>query len=388
MTRFPVCESYSGAVTLFRMETQKKSQALPTFLPPSPPPPPMLVPSSLRVVLPRIRVYMACVWLMICHALLTLVGRYPSADSVPSKPSAANPPVAPCKPRSPMKSRPSVPRPKPTMSASSCIPTANVESSLSTAGSNAMAVVSRGETSQLAGASTRSVDVLAKPPKTNSHRRCSSMYGETVESHLYDCLIKAIRRQEPASVKNLLTSAKSQEALIDLLNRTDDQQGLTPLQHAVHQRQYEVTKLILESIPAPEAREKICCSPGATKNRYTPIHIASMKGDCDIMYLLLKHGACPNSLTKLCATPLHLAASKGHTAACQLLLEHGANVNAATKTESTALLSAVHHKSLEMVQLLVGYGANPKITAQVRIETHTSLHHVHPSSHTQHLSLD
>lgn len=255
----------------------------------------------------------------------------------------------------------------PTISTSSCMPNSTQlpESSRSAAGSARVTLVSRQDHANL-GTSTRSVDVLSKPPVSQKHRRCSSMYGtedDIEQSRFFGCLIKAIRRHEHNSVRNLL-SGMSSDAKLAVLKRTDPQQGMTPLHFAVQERLYDVVEELVSSVESDKERKELVSSPGATVNSYAPIHIAAIRGDCDILCLLLRNGASPNSTSKLAATPLHLAASKGHTAACRLLLENGSDVNAATKTGNTALMSAVHNKNTEMVELLVTYGANPKITTQ------------------------
>eukprot|EP01055_Gregarina_sp_Pseudo9_P000278 Gregarina_sp_Pseudo_9__277@NODE_1178_length_1811_cov_119_061512_g1104_i0_p1_GENE_NODE_1178_length_1811_cov_119_061512_g1104_i0NODE_1178_length_1811_cov_119_061512_g1104_i0_p1_ORF_typecomplete_len384_score101_75Ank_2/PF12796_7/8_7e05Ank_2/PF12796_7/4_6e16Ank_2/PF12796_7/2_2e23Ank_2/PF12796_7/1_6e10Ank_4/PF13637_6/0_0036Ank_4/PF13637_6/2_7e15Ank_4/PF13637_6/9_6e17Ank_4/PF13637_6/0_0029Ank_5/PF13857_6/0_0022Ank_5/PF13857_6/4e06Ank_5/PF13857_6/1_1e10Ank_5/PF13857_6/5_1e13Ank/PF00023_30/0_051Ank/PF00 len=344
----------------------------------------MHIPSSMLVALPRLRANLVHLFLFVYSYLLHSraarffvkaarscvspqakltkeVPRSPSPVAVKPQSPGALPSLAVSCPKSAYYRRP------PTISTSSCLPSAQMpaESSLSAAGSARATMVSRQDPTNL-GTSTKSVDILSKPPVASTHRRSSSVYGsdDVEQARMFSCLVKAIRRHEHNSVRNLLSSV-STETRLSVLKRCDPQQGLTPLHFAVQERQYDVVNELLLSVEnSDEARRELASSAGATLNSYAPIHIAAIRGDCDIISLLLANGASPNATSKLSATPLHLAASKGHTAACKLLLENGSNVNAATKTGNTALMSAVHNKNLEMVNLLVGFGANPKITTQ------------------------
>lgn len=73
----------------------------------------------------------------------------------------------------------------------------------------------------------------------------------------------------------------------------------------------------------------------------TALHLASIKGQCDIMAVLIKHGMDINCRDFEGHTPLHLAVEGGCLEAVELLVGLGADVNAQTKRGATPLQMAV-----------------------------------------------
>jgi len=77
----------------------------------------------------------------------------------------------------------------------------------------------------------------------------------------------------------------------------------------------------------------------------TALHHAAMRGDADMVSVLLYAGANVRATTRLGGyTPLHLASQRGHEQVIQLLVKAGANPNqptvtGTTPTSSTARLS-------------------------------------------------
>ena len=57
----------------------------------------------------------------------------------------------------------------------------------------------------------------------------------------------------------------------------------------------------------------------------TPLHVAAVRGDTDIVNLLVATGADPNAKGEHGYTPLHEAAAQGHPATVDALLKLGAN---------------------------------------------------------------
>lgn len=75
---------------------------------------------------------------------------------------------------------------------------------------------------------------------------------------------------------------------------------------------------------------------------FTPLHWAALKGDPDIIQLLINHHANPNSSgTKLNLTPLHVAAVANKGSAVGKLIELGANMDTTDLNGQTALDLAV-----------------------------------------------
>lgn len=60
----------------------------------------------------------------------------------------------------------------------------------------------------------------------------------------------------------------------------------------------------------------------------TPLHVAAIRGDVEMVTLLLNAGAEVNAVGEYGDTPLHEAVSQGHSQVVQLLLSHGASKTA------------------------------------------------------------
>ncbi|KAE9388108.1 ankyrin, partial [Gymnopus androsaceus JB14] len=67
----------------------------------------------------------------------------------------------------------------------------------------------------------------------------------------------------------------------------------------------------------------------------TALTQASQEGHCEIVKLLLNHGADKDIPGFKKYTPLIIAAENGHTHVVSVLIENGANVNAQTEDGST-----------------------------------------------------
>ncbi len=95
-----------------------------------------------------------------------------------------------------------------------------------------------------------------------------------------------------------------------------------------------------------------------SKGRGTVLHGAALKGQSDLVELLVKRGAAVNAKDdKYGATPLHLAAYKGHRTVVQILLLAGADVHAKDKEGDTPLdnaLSGGHRDVAELIKTLAG----------------------------------
>lgn len=87
------------------------------------------------------------------------------------------------------------------------------------------------------------------------------------------------------------------------------------------------------------------------------IHAVAQKNTA-IVRLLLEHGADPNLATNTCpSTPLEEAAQVGNETIVRLLLEYGAWVDMVDDMEATALLHAAERGHEEVVRVLLKYGA-------------------------------
>uniref|UniRef100_UPI001AACA070 ankyrin repeat domain-containing protein n=1 Tax=Facilibium subflavum TaxID=2219058 RepID=UPI001AACA070 len=108
---------------------------------------------------------------------------------------------------------------------------------------------------------------------------------------------------------------------------------------------------------------KLLLSYGADVNirnafRETPLHLAALKWDRDIVEVLLKHGADVSAVGSRGFTPLLYAVREGDVEMAALLLDHGADVNVVGSRGFTPLLYAVREGNVEMVALLLDHGAD------------------------------
>ncbi|NXK44454.1 ASB6 protein, partial [Chauna torquata] len=105
---------------------------------------------------------------------------------------------------------------------------------------------------------------------------------------------------------------------------------------------------------------------------YTPLHIAVLRNQPDVVELLVRHGADINRRDRIHeSSPLDLASEEPERLPClQRLLQLGADVNAADKNGKTALLHAlassdgVQIHNTESIRLLLEGGADVRATTK------------------------
>ena len=107
---------------------------------------------------------------------------------------------------------------------------------------------------------------------------------------------------------------------------------------------------------------------GPTGYSETCLIAASRDGDLDLMKILVKHGADPNSPCDSVVPPLVLASFNGDFEAVQLLLDNGADINAVAifreTRGGTAMSNACAKGYVEIARLLLERGADPVIPDQ------------------------
>lgn len=103
----------------------------------------------------------------------------------------------------------------------------------------------------------------------------------------------------------------------------------------------------------------------------TPLHIAAKESLFEIGQLLLAYGADIHTTDAGLCTPLHWSANKGDAKFAQLLLDNNANPNARDLAWSTPLHEATRKNHIHIVKMLMQYQADPyikDICAQSAIE--------------------
>jgi len=134
--------------------------------------------------------------------------------------------------------------------------------------------------------------------------------------------------------------------------------GTSALHHAAMRGDAEMVGVLLSAGANVRATTRL--------GNYTALHLASQRGHDAVIDRLIKAGANPSLPTATGATPLMLAAASGHVPAVKQLLAHKADVD--TKelaNDQTALMFAAAFDRAEVVQLLVEVGANLSLTSKV-----------------------
>ena len=95
----------------------------------------------------------------------------------------------------------------------------------------------------------------------------------------------------------------------------------------------------------------------------TPLYMAALSGDINLVQLLLNHGADPakGARWKDGDTALHKAASGGHVDVIELLIEAGVNPNIRNTNRETPLHHAAVFARPESVRSLLSLGADPLV---------------------------
>nr|CAH8842202.1 unnamed protein product [Trichobilharzia regenti] len=92
---------------------------------------------------------------------------------------------------------------------------------------------------------------------------------------------------------------------------------------------------------------------------FTPLMSVANRNLKDMVGLLLKHGANPNTANKLGKTAIMIAANKGYADVVETLIQNGADPNFQDINGMHSLFYAVDGENANMVRLLVKNGARP-----------------------------
>ncbi|MGY5125471.1 ankyrin repeat domain-containing protein [Streptomyces nigrescens] len=172
-------------------------------------------------------------------------------------------------------------------------------------------------------------------------------------------LISAIYADEADKVEALLRQGASPSA--------PDADGETPLYLAAVSGQSDIVRLLLEAGASPDTESR-----GQPGSEGLPLCAAACWGHEEVVRALLAHGADPDLREDdgTTYTPLMWAASNGHHRTAQLLLEGQADPDAGHR-DRTPLMAAAARGSIAVVRALLRHGATPQLTdAQGRTAWH------------------
>ena len=148
---------------------------------------------------------------------------------------------------------------------------------------------------------------------------------------------------------------------------------MTALYEAVDLQNIESVREILESAQPPRGADlngEVICGVESS-----PLILASMKGNIEVLRLLLDNGADPNIQNRNGSTALIYALRRdwsrvndlndpGRINIIRLLLNRGADINIRDHIGRTVLMEASSFGKLEIVRLLLERGADPTITSK------------------------
>ena len=120
----------------------------------------------------------------------------------------------------------------------------------------------------------------------------------------------------------------------------------TPLEVAVQMNSYEIAELLILA----GADVNVAYGPAL----WTPLHVATYSGKCDMMSMLIECGANIEAQDIQGATPLFKAYGNG----LEMLLEEGANVHAVNHMGITPLMMAACACKVDVVKMLLSYEAD------------------------------
>lgn len=164
----------------------------------------------------------------------------------------------------------------------------------------------------------------------------------------YDDFFSAVRRDDAAQVVALLQRGFDPN--------TRDPSGQHALYLAVREPSAAVARALLQW-PQTDADAR-------NVQEETPLMLACLKGQLDIVKLLLARDADVN---KTGWAPLHYAATGGHTEIMQLLLDQHAYIDAESPNGTTPLMMAAQYGSAAAVQLLLDAGADANLRNQLKL---------------------
>ncbi|AID46733.1 ankyrin repeat protein [Pigeonpox virus] len=169
---------------------------------------------------------------------------------------------------------------------------------------------------------------------------------------------EAVEEGDIAKVEELLNSGQ-------YINNVLYKKGNTPLHLAVINKNLDMMRLLLARGADPDV---------PNTDRFTALHLAVMANYIEGIKLLLDYRAYTNLEDCYGCTPLVIAISKENTKVCRMLLDAGADVNYFSKRPCiTAMCYAIQENRTDMVRMFLQRGADSNIVFTVMGEEYTTL---------------
>ncbi|MGJ7567256.1 ankyrin repeat domain-containing protein [Variovorax sp. GB1R11] len=162
----------------------------------------------------------------------------------------------------------------------------------------------------------------------------------------FEDFFRAVRGDNGSGVRTLLQRGFDPNTL--------DEHGQTGLMIALREPSPKVIQVLVES---PQTNVDLPNAKGET-----PLMLAAIKGQQDLVTQLLKRDAAVN---KTGWTPLHYAATSGQLTIMKVLLDNYAFIDAQSPNGTTPLMMAAMYGSGEAVKLLLAEGADTTMKNQL-----------------------
>lgn len=175
-----------------------------------------------------------------------------------------------------------------------------------------------------------------------------------------------------------LVELMSAEGLENCFNFTS-QDGLQATHQAAICAHIDVLEYLLTNF-----RDKGLDIDASSLSGDTILHIATARGNLEMVKMLLNKGAKIDSTNRDAFTPLHSAAWRRHNDVLRILVEKGADISATTSNRSTVLHLAAWYGNCEMVSFLIEAGA--QVSSRTR-DGDTALHQAAFNNHNRCLIL-
>uniref|UniRef100_A0A8C7UNI8 Ankyrin 3 n=1 Tax=Oncorhynchus mykiss TaxID=8022 RepID=A0A8C7UNI8_ONCMY len=141
-----------------------------------------------------------------------------------------------------------------------------------------------------------------------------------------------------------------------LENDTKGKVRLPALHIAARKDDTKAAALLLQNDHNADVESKYCHMDNIQiifTNDITPLHVASKRGNSNMVKLLLDRGSKIDGKTKDGLTPLHCGARSGHEQVVEILLDRGAPILSKTKNGLSPLHMATQGDHINCVQLLL-----------------------------------
>ena len=205
-----------------------------------------------------------------------------------------------------------------------------------------------------------SLTKIAGDEGTPLHHAVAGGHKDLVTLLLKEGCSVTTRTSKGASVLHFAAQFGQEELIAYLIDcgldaNIEDDDGATPLHWAACHGQFESICVLLRL----GGRRSMAMIAGGVG---TPLHVAVLQENKDIVSLLLSVG-CPMNLTTTDGlTALHIAAVTGQVDIIEMLVGHGLDVNIQDDRGFTPLHSAACNNQLESARTLIGLGGRRSIT--------------------------